>query len=61
MFPVEFDTCGTFYRVFEITIKTKNIDDRAKLFNEISNTGNISQDQWLSWAMDHITAKAGSL
>jgi hypothetical protein len=34
---------------------------RAKLFNEISGTGSIGQDQWLTWALDHITAKAASL
>jgi hypothetical protein len=34
---------------------------RAKLFNEISSTGSISQDQWVTWAIEHITAKAASL
>ena len=34
---------------------------RAKLFNEISNTGYISLEQWVTWATEHIAAKASSL
>lgn len=34
---------------------------RAKLFNEISNTGYISLEQWVTWATEHIAAKANSL
>jgi hypothetical protein len=34
---------------------------RAELFNEITSTGHITLDQWLKWAIDHITAKAAAL
>ena len=34
---------------------------RAKLFNEISKTGYISLEQWITWATEHIAAKSNSL
>ncbi len=34
---------------------------RAKLFDEISKTGYISLEQWITWATEHIAAKASSL